>query len=185
MFLIEWSLSESVFSCLLVYFSKSSAFYLLSPSVHPVVWSSPCIHFSCLVLHWLHHSSAVFHCWSHYHLSAVLFISLCFYYSVPDRYALVILSNVIQPDLPVSLGLCAPTFDFGFCFLYCFDPLPLDPFFFCCCDWTDPKKSVLVSGCFDLTLMLNLSLVYVWRVYYGCDVCTYALCGVRFPVCSV
>ena len=49
-------------------------------------------------------------------------------YSVPDRYALDLLSSVIQPDLP---GLtCTPTFDFGFCFLYCLDLLPLDPFLF-------------------------------------------------------
>ena len=65
-----------------------------------------------------------------------------------DRYALDIHSRVIQPDRPVWLGLCTPTFDFGFCFLYCFDPLPLDPLLFfdlwlrttllhCCCDWID------------------------------------------------
>ena len=42
--------SDALRICVLVLciFSKSSAFYLLSPSVHPVVWSSPCIHISCL-----------------------------------------------------------------------------------------------------------------------------------------
>ena len=44
-------LFQNLFPCS-VYFSKSSAFYLLCPSVHPVVWSSLCIHFSCLALHY-------------------------------------------------------------------------------------------------------------------------------------
>ena len=61
-----------MFSCIML-ISKSPKFCLLSPSVLPIVWSSPCISINCCLCHLLHDFQGVSHCMSRYHSMFVLF----------------------------------------------------------------------------------------------------------------
>ena len=96
--------------------------------VFPILCISALFHYFISLIVWFPRFSTLL---PRYPSLSVLFKPHCFSLSVLD-------CNVFMPffpvfhlrDFPVSPVLCTLTFDFGFCFLFYFDPLFLDPALF-------------------------------------------------------
>ena len=142
--------SKCFLSCV---FFQVIKFFLLSPSERPLVLPFLCIRF----IPQLFSIVGIIIIYQLFHLYPSIFSIRC--------QIIMHLSYFPALSSLISLDLCTPAFDFRFCFLYHFDPLPLDPFCFSTSDYGLPFCSVAVIGLISGFNPLRVTPLMIWIVF--------------------